>query len=319
MKFADPKNDIAFKKIFGDEKHKSILISFLNSVLDFKEEKTIVDVSLANPYQVPRIPELKETILDIKAINQKGESFIVEMQKKDLGDFTKRSLYYTSKAYVAQLPKGNDYTVLKKVYFIGILNFNIFENKNYISRHLIINQETNKQDLEDFEFSFIELPKFNKELNELTTILDKWIYFLKNASDLTIIPQTYQEISEFQEAFEIVTQTTWDLKELEVYEYIALKEFDELNALRTAEKKGLKKGIEQGIEKGIEQGIEKGIEQGIEKGIEQGIEKGIEQGIEKGSKKKQIEIAKNLLDVLDDETIAQKTGLSYETIKSLRV
>ncbi|MEA1916840.1 MAG: Rpn family recombination-promoting nuclease/putative transposase, partial [Campylobacterota bacterium] len=203
MKFADPKNDLAFKKIFGDENHKNILISFLNATLDFKDEKAIVDVTLANPYQVPRIPDLKETILDIKATNKMGETFIVEMQKKDLGDFTKRSLYYTSKAYVSQLPKGNDYTVLKKVYFIGILNFNIFDNVNYISRHLIINQETNSQDLDDFEFSFIELPKFEKELHTLNCILDKWIYFIKNASNLSMIPSQYENIKEFKEAFDV--------------------------------------------------------------------------------------------------------------------
>ena len=286
MKFADPKNDLAFKKIFGDENHKHILISFLNSVLDFTSNQTIVDISLANPYQVPRIPELKETILDIKATNRDGEAFIVEMQKKDLGDFTKRSLYYTSKAYVSQLPKGQNYTLLKRVYFIGILNFNIFDSKNYISRHLIINQETNKQDLEDFEFSFIELPKFKKELKELTTILDKWIYFIQNASNLSLVPEQYKDIKEFQEAFDIVTQTSWNTKELEVYEYISLKEFDEINALRTAERKGMEKGMEKGLEKGME--------------------------------KEKLKIAKNLLDVLDNETIALKTGLSVSTIQRLR-
>ena len=286
MKFADPKNDLAFKKIFGDENHKNILISFLNSILDFKDGKTIVDVELTNPYQVPKIPELKETILDIKATNKNGDIFIVEMQKKDLGDFTKRSLYYTSKAYVAQLPKGQNYTILKKVYFIGILNFNIFDNTNYISRHLIINQETETQDLKDFEFSFIELPKFNKELKQLNSLLDKWIYFLKNAADLIIVPKEYQNIIEFKDAFEIVKQTTWNTKELEVYEYISLKEFDELHALQTAEKKGMEKGMERGMEKGAMQ--------------------------------EKIEIAKNLLDILDVETISLKTGLSIQQIETLK-
>ena len=82
MRFADPKNDLAFKKIFGNEAHKEILISFLNSLLDFKDEKTIVDVTLLNPYQAPKIEELKETILDIQAINKNRDKFIVEMQKK---------------------------------------------------------------------------------------------------------------------------------------------------------------------------------------------------------------------------------------------
>jgi len=278
MKFADPKNDLAFKKIFGDINHKNILISFLNSVLDFTQGHAIVDISLANPYQIPKIPDLKETILDIKAKNKNGDSFIIEMQKKDLGDFTKRSLYYTSKAYIEQLPKGTDYTVLKKVYFIGILNFSIFENHSYISRHLIINQETNTQDLKDFEFSFIELPKFTKELEELESPLEKWIYFIKNAGDLTVIPTQYQNLQEFQEAFTIATQTSWDIKELELYDYISLKEFDDINALRTAERKGEVRGREEG----------------------------------------KLEIAKNLLDILDNQTIALKTGLDEEVIEGLR-
>ena len=286
MQFADPKNDLAFKKIFGNLQHKNILISFLNSVLNFKDKQTIVDVDLANPYQIPKIPELKETILDIKATNKNGDEFIVEMQRKDLGDFTKRSLYYTSKAYVQQLPKGNDYSKLKKVYFIGILNFNIFDNDSYISRHLIINQETNKQDLDDFEFTFIELPKFNKELNQLQTILDKWIYFIKYASNLSMIPKEYKNIDEFNDAFDMAMQSSWDKKELEVYDYISLKEFDEINALRTAERKGEERGMQKGIEKGMQ--------------------------------KEKINIAKNLLDILDDETISKKTGLDIETIKKLR-
>ena len=302
MRFADPKNDLAFKKIFGDVHHKNILISFLNAVLDFSDGQTIVDVSLANPYQIPKIPELKETILDIKATNQIGETFIIEMQKKDVGDFAKRSLYYTSKAYISQLPKGNDYTVLNKVYFIGIVNFTIFDNASFISRHLIINTETNTQDLNDFEFSFIELPKFTKELEELHTHLDKWIYFIKNASDLTVIPQQYQTIHEFQEAFTIATQTTWDKQELEIYDYISLKEFDELNALRTAEKKGM----------------EKGMKKGMEKGMEKGRDEGREEGKVQGEQHAKLEIAKNLLDILDNQTIALKTGLDEEVIEGLR-
>jgi len=205
------------------------------------------------------------------------------MQRKDLGNFAKRSLYYTSKAYIEQLPKTKNYSVLKKVYFIGILNFNIFENQSYISRHLIINQETNTQDLKDFEFSFIELPKFNKELEELESMLDKWIYFIKNASDLTVIPTQYENLEDFKEAFTIATQTTWDIKELEVYEYMSLREFDELNALLTAERKGEARGREEGMEQ------------------------------------KAIEIAKKLITQnFDDEAIASITGLSLEVIGALR-
>ena len=298
MHFVDPKNDLAFKKIFGDETKKEILISLLNAILDFKDNQTIIDLDLLNPYQVPKIPALKETILDIKAKNKNNEEFIVEMQRKDLGDFAKRSLYYTSKAYIAQLNKKEDYSKLNKVYFIGIVDFTMFQSNNYISRHLILNKETLSQDIEDFEFTFIELDKFNKQLNQLETILDKWIYFIKNANNLTMIPKEYQSLEEFKEAFTIATQYNWNKEELEVYDYMKIKAFDELNAL----KKKKKKGMEKGIEKGIEQGIEK--------------EK---RNSDKKLKTQKIELAKNLLDILDNETIALKTSLDIETIIELRV
>ena len=240
MKFADPKNDLAFKKIFGNENKKEILISFLNSVLDFKDEKTIVEVTLDNPYQLPDIKELKETILDIKATNQNGDKFIVEMQKKDLSNFDKRSLYYTSKAYVSQIEKGEEIINLKKVYYIAILNFNMFENKNYISRHLIINQETTTQDLKDFEFTFIELKKFNIKLEDLNTTIDKWVYFINNASSFDLIPKEFDNILEFQEAFQIANKFTWNKKELEYYDSMDLKQADDKNALETARAKAKK-------------------------------------------------------------------------------
>ncbi|NWF67384.1 MAG: Rpn family recombination-promoting nuclease/putative transposase [Campylobacterales bacterium] len=152
--------------------------------------------------------------------------------KKDLGDFAKRSLYYTSKAYVEQLNKSKDYSELKRVYFIGILNFNMFENNNYISRHLILNQQTLKQELKDFEFNFIELSKFNKNLKQLETTLDKWLYFIKNAKDLELIPNELENITELKEAFEVATQYSWNKEEMKIYEYVALKEFDEIKAMK---------------------------------------------------------------------------------------
>ena len=282
MKFADPKNDIAFKKIFGDEKHKEVLISFLNSVLDFKNEQTIVDVALTNPYQIPNIEELKETILDIKAKNQNNEEFIVEMQKKGGSNFTKRSLYYTSKAYVNQIDKAIDFKKLKKVYYIALIDFNIFDNTNFISRHLIINQETTKQDIKDMEFTFVELKKFNLPLSKCDTIVKKWIYFINNASSLELIPKELENIKEFKIAFQTANTYSWNKDELEIYDYILLKEANDIDAIRTAENKGMQKGMQ------------------------------------KGEQKKAIEIAKNLLDVLDNQTIALKTGLSIEQIEQLR-
>jgi predicted transposase/invertase (TIGR01784 family) len=149
--------------------------------------------------------------------------------------------------------------------------------------------------LDDFEFTFVELPKFKKELTQLKSILDRWIYFIKHAQDLTMIPQEYHNIEAFQEAFEIAKQTSWNKEELKVYDYMALKEFDEINALKTAEEKGLQKGLEKGLEKGLQKGLQK------------------------GKLEEKLTIAKNLLRVgIEVSMIATTTGLSIEQIETLK-
>ena len=175
MQFVDVKTDIAFKKIFGSDQHKEILIGFLNAVLELEDDRRINTVILKNPWQPPDIPILKETILDIRAVDNRGVSFIVEMQIKDTKHFGKRALYYTAKAYTGQIKKGENYPKLNQVIFIGILDFNSFEGDNYLTRHLILNRETMNQDLSDLEFNFIELRKFNKIEEELSSIIEKWI------------------------------------------------------------------------------------------------------------------------------------------------
>ncbi|MBL0707718.1 MAG: Rpn family recombination-promoting nuclease/putative transposase, partial [Sulfurimonas sp.] len=193
-----------------------------------------------------------------------------------------RSLYYTSKSYVAQIKKAEEYKKLKKVYFIGILDFAIFDSKDYISRHLILDEKTHKQEVKDFEFSFIELEKFKLTLQECNTIAKKWIFFIQNAENFEMIPKEYEDIEEFKTAFETAKIYNWSDKELEVYDYVSMQEGKRLSEIETAH--------------------EDGIERGIEKGIEQ----------------EKINIAKNLLDILDNKTIALKTGLPQELIESLR-
>jgi predicted transposase/invertase (TIGR01784 family) len=302
VKFANPINDIAFKKIFGDKNHSKILISFLNSTLDFEGDNKIKSITIANPYQVPKIEELKSTILDINAIDNKDNHFVVEMQVEKDKEFAKRSLYYTSKSYVNQIDKGDEYKKLKKVYFIGILDFAIFDNKDYISNHLILDEKTKKQELKDFEFTFIELEKFNYELSKCDTTIKKWVYFIKNASSFEMIPKEYEDISEFKQAFEIAKQYNWSKEEMKVYDYVFMQDWKAQSIIDTAKEDGWNEGIKAGMESGLKEGMEKGMEKGIKEGI----------------KKEKIEIAKNLLDILDDETISMKTRLSIDDIKKLR-
>lgn len=224
----------------------------MNAVLDFQGDRRIKEITLKNPWQAPDIPILKETILDIKAVDYCGVTFIVEMQVKDNPCFDKRALYYSAKAYTNQIKKGDDYPKLNQVIFIGILDFNSFEGDNYLTRHLILNKETLKQELPDLEFNFIELRKFNKHEEELESIVEKWIYFIKNAGNLTVIPKNAENIPELKEAYSQAAMNAWSPEELEIYEYWQIRD--------AADRYGKERDLELEFEKGVETGIEKGIE-----------------------------------------------------------
>jgi predicted transposase/invertase (TIGR01784 family) len=275
MQFVDVTTDIAFKKVFGNEQHKEILIGLLNAVLDLQDDHRIKEITLKNPWQPPDIPLLKETILDIKAVDHRGITFIVEMQVKDHACFDKRALYYSAKAYTGQIRRGEDFPKLNQVIFIGILDFNSFDGDNYLTRHLILNKETLKQELPDLEFNFIELRKFNKTEEELESIIEKWIYFIKNAGNLTMIPKSAEDIPELKEAYTQAAMNAWSQEELEIYEYWQIR--DAADQYKMQEE--------------------------------------YEKGIEKGEHKKALDVARNLIAAgVAMDVITQATGLSREEI-----
>jgi predicted transposase/invertase (TIGR01784 family) len=226
MQFTDIKNDIAFRKIFGNATKTEILISFLNAVLKMEGNRKITWVKILNPYQLPIVLGAKSTILDVKAKDKAGNEYIVEMQVTDKIGFAKRVVYYSAKSYSAQLEAGENYYQLKPTIFIGILNFNFLESENYLSRHLILDVETQEHKLKDLDFNFIELPKFNKTEKELQTLVDKWVYFIKNAENLTVIP-TNLEDEGLTLAYKEADRHSWKKEDLEAYEYSRLRETDE--------------------------------------------------------------------------------------------
>ncbi|MEY4926085.1 MAG: hypothetical protein RI894_521, partial [Bacteroidota bacterium] len=122
MKFADVKNDIAFRKIFGNESRTETLISFLNAILGFEGKDRIVSVTIVNPYQLPKLRGGKVSILDVRATDQKKQQFIVEMQVAEQDGFAKRVLYYLTKSYTSQIRRADQYRKLKPAFFIGILS-----------------------------------------------------------------------------------------------------------------------------------------------------------------------------------------------------
>ncbi|MBK6606339.1 MAG: Rpn family recombination-promoting nuclease/putative transposase [Leptospiraceae bacterium] len=236
MKFADPKNDVAFRKIFGNEAKKVILISFLNSVLNLEGDKKIIHLDFLTTFQLPRITGLKTSIIDVKVKDQMGNTFLVEMQLSEVIGFDKRVQYYVSKEYSSQIEKGDEYYKLTPVVLIGILEFDYFEGNSYLTRHLIQNMETGRNELKDISFNLIELPKFKKELNDCITLTDKWIYFIKNAENLDVIPPDVNDEG-LKEAYSESDKHNWTKVELDNYDYFLMREQDERGKVELAENK----------------------------------------------------------------------------------
>lgn len=287
MRFLDVKTDFAFKKVFGSERSKPLLINFLNALLEYEGEHTITDLTIIDPYQAPVIQGMKDTYVDVKAILVNGNSVIIEMQVLNVEGFEKRVLYNATKAYAAQLAKGEDYTLLNPVIALTFTDFIMFrEHPDVVSRYKLLETQTLAHYSDDVELIFIELPKFSQELAGLNNIHDKWIYFVKNAGKLDYIPDTLMMEPSINEAFGIANKAGLTEKELEAQE----KRHDFIRLQRGS----------------------------IEKALLDGKAEGKAEGLAEGANEKALEIARNLLDVLDDATIAQKTGLQETEIRQLR-
>jgi predicted transposase/invertase (TIGR01784 family) len=254
-KFLDPKNDIAFKRVFGSEEHKDILIHFINDILEFKDNDQIESIEYLSPIQDSELISKKQSIVDVLCRDKNGVQIIVEMQVAPNEGFEKRAQYYAAKAYSRQLNKGseNRYAQLKKVIFIAITNYRVFPDKlEYKSDHIVLDKKTFEHDLQDFSFTFIELPKFKKtKIEELNGILEKWCYYFKYADETS--EQDLKDIIGsdlvIERAYEVLNQFNWSEQELLSYEAEIKRVRDNIATLdyqlNRAEERGVKKGIEQ--------------------------------------------------------------------------
>ncbi len=251
MKFVDVKNDIAFRKIFGNEKKTGIIISFLNAILKLEGGQRIQEVDIINPYLLPRVAGEKASIIDIHAKDETGRQFVIEMQVAHVDGFDKRVQYYTCRDYSMQIDKGEQYHLLKPIYFIGILDFNFFEGADYLSHHIILNGETYEHQLKDIQFTFIELQKFALLENELKTLSEKWIFFIKNAENLEVIPNHVDDEG-LREAYRDADKHSWKKEALRAYDNASIAEQDERGKLIAAERKGEIEGRNNEKEKVVE-------------------------------------------------------------------
>ncbi len=281
LMFIDPLTDFGFKRIFANEEHKNITIDFLNAIL--KLENPIVSIEFQN---------LEKAIFDIFAKDSENREIIVELQRIDQTYFVDRSIFYTSKQIVNMGVKGSWDYELRPIYFVGILDFKHFSDERYI-RYVSCKDEENLEVYKKLQFVYIEIPKFQKPTENLEE-LEKWIFFLKNLVELK---ERVFKSESFEDAFEIAYFSSLKGDERLRYE-IDLKERRDRYAIETTRERRLEEARKNGIEKGRLEGIVEGRAE--------------------GEKRKQLEIAQNLLKSgMEVKTISKVTGLSKTEIEGI--
>jgi predicted transposase/invertase (TIGR01784 family) len=277
-KFLDPKNDFAFKQIFGTEKNKDILIHFLNDMICFPGGARVTSVSFPPTVSDPDTVAKKQSVVDVLCVDEHGNQYIVEMQVANTKGFEKRAQYYAAKAYVNQMKEGDKYHNLKEIIFLAITNFVMFSDiEAYKSDHVILDLGTKTHQLKDFYFCFLELPKFNKEIHELTTIVEKWAYFFKHASHTA--PQEVEEIvgadAILQKAYTALNQFYWSSLEVDAYEAERKRQLDE----RAVYEQKVSEGEAIGFVKGKAEGFVEGKEKGKAEALEDVVKRLLSQGV----------------------------------------
>jgi predicted transposase/invertase (TIGR01784 family) len=300
-KYINPFTDFGFKKLFGEEVNKDLLLDFLNELLQGEQGK-IVDLTYLKNEQLGRSELDRRAIFDIYCQNEKGEKFIVELQKSKQNFFKDRTLYYTTFPIIEQAGKANWNFELKAVYTIAILDFVFDEDKNNPDKFRydvkLTDIETKKVFYDKLTFIYLEMPKFKKTVDELETRFEKWLYVLRNLNRLNNIPDKLRE-SIFEKLFEAAEIAKFTPTQIQNYED-SLKYYRDLNnVVDTAREEGIKEGLKAGKEEGIKEGLKAGKEEGIKEGLKQVAINAISMG-------------------RTTEDIAALTGLSEEIIDNLR-
>ncbi len=248
MRFISPKTDFAFKKIFGSNKSKDILISFLNAIV-YQGNQTIQDLEIINPYNPPATPILKDSYLDVRAVLDNQSKVIIEMQVINVEAFEKRIVYNLAKTYSNQLKSGQGYSHLQPVIALTIVDFEMFENNSDVITFWTFREEKRlmKYPDETLKMVFVELPKFKQKLDELETISDKWIYFIKEAPSLEMIPKSMEKIKEIKQALNIANLANFTEEELDELHHQEVYLEDQRGSIIRATREALEVGRQSQI------------------------------------------------------------------------
>lgn len=218
-KYINPFTDFGFKKLFGEEANKDLLIDFLNELLE--DRGGLSDLTFIKSEQLGATEADRKAIFDLYCQNSKGEKFIVELQKAKQKFFKDRSIYYSTFPIQEQALKGDWDYKLNAVYTISIMDFEFDESPSHKNklRHDIqlLDIETKELFYDKLKFIYLEMPKFNKTIDELETHYDKWLYVLKNLPKLDRIPEKLKE-GLFLRLFEVAEIAKYDDNEQRAYQ-----------------------------------------------------------------------------------------------------
>ena len=257
-KYVNLFTDFGFKKIFGEEASKPLLIDFLSSLLP---ETKIVNLTFKDKEKLGKTQEDRKAIYDIYCENDKGEKIIVELQKAKQNYFKDRTVYYATFPIQEQAEKGDWNYELKAVYCVGVLDFTFDEkskkSKGEVKHTVLLKDQNNQPFYDKLQFVYLEMPNFTKKEKELKTRLDKWLYFIKHSEDIVKIPEIFKDRI-FVQAFEKAEIAKYSETERKNYE-ASLKTYRDLKGvIDTAFDDGQIKGKAQGIEEGKVEGKAEG-------------------------------------------------------------
>ncbi len=251
-RYLNPHTDFGFKRLFGSEFNKELLISFLNAM--FRGEQNVQEVTYLNSEQLGDRIDARRAVFDVYCENDKGEKFIVEMQNVYQEFFKDRTIYYSTFPIREQAQRGGDWDFHpNSVYTIGLLNFNFAEGlrdaRRWHHEVKLMEVETKEVFYDKLTYVYVEIPKFDKTEAELETMYDKWMYVLKNLSRLMERPTALQE-RVFTRLFEQAEISKFNQSELLQYEDSVNAYRDIVNAIKTAEKKKFEEGRAEGLAEG---------------------------------------------------------------------
>ncbi len=254
-RFINPFTDMGFKRIFGQEVNKNLLIDFLNDLLE--GEKRVIDITFLDKEQLGTTADDRSCIYDIYCENENSERFIVEMQNRGHRNFKERAIYYLSRTIANQGRKGPDWMFdLKAVYGVFFMNFHLESRQTKFRTDVSLrDMRTNEPFSDKMRFIFLDLPAFTKDEETCETDFERWIYVLKNMEILQRMPFKARK-SVFEELEKIADISALSKEDQEKYEHIIKVYRDNLVTEQWAIEKGLEKGRKEGLKKGLEEGIE---------------------------------------------------------------